>query len=256
VRNKYSTRSIAVVSLFAMLLVLPGTANASVADIILLLKTITTTLRGDVGMVLGGIRSVSASAANFEQQVVWPLNLISQTKSFVAGMRSQYAGLAQRVYSIPIHSATLPNSLKLESVLRAGQVSNLGQLANSYGRVYQPLPLPADARSSDRNLMDGDDAIAIGALKTAVVADQGSQSTLGVADVLERQATVTAPGVAPLLTAQAQAADLQSEAILHHLLAAELREEAAKVAHYNALRKRRAESSKNLRNQLQQILAR
>jgi hypothetical protein len=77
-----------------------------------------------------------------------------------------------------------------------------------------------------------------------------------VADGLEQQAASTAPGTASILTAQAQAANLQSQAMLQRMLAAELRQEAARLAHTNALRKQSADSTRDLRNNLLQILSR
>jgi hypothetical protein len=44
--------------------------------------------------------------------------------------------------------------------------------------------------------------------------------------------------------------------MLQRLLAAELRQEAARLAHANALRKQSASSTRDLRNNLQQILSR
>jgi hypothetical protein len=104
--------------------------------------------------------------------------------------------------------------------------------------------------------MDVDDALALGALKTTTISDQASQRMLNVADGLEQQAALSAPGSASILTAQAQAANLQSQAMLQRMLAAELRQEAARLAHANALRKQSADANRTLRNNLQQILSR
>src|SRR6185437_9140024 len=103
---------------------------------------------------------------------------------------------------------------------------------------------------------DVDDALALGALQTTTISDQASQRMLTVADGLEQQAALSAPGSASILTAQAQAANLQNQAMLHKLLASELRQEAARLAHSNSLRKQSVEAIKNLRNNFQQILSR
>ena len=246
----------AILASLTLVLLLPQRANAGVGDIVQLLETITTTLRGKIGIALGGIQSVRTSFTNFEQQVIWPLDVINQTKSFVTATRLRYTSLAQRLYNIPLTSATLPNPVQLESVLRSGQAGNINQIANTFARVYRGLPAPADAREQDRNLIDTDDSAAVAALKTAMIADQSSQSTLGVADGLEGQTETITAGTAAFLTAQAQATGLASEAALHKLLAAELRAEAAKLAHDNRMRKNRAQSAASLRNQLQQMLSR
>ena len=239
-----------------LLALMPVAAKAGVADIISLLTTITSTLQNGVGQVLSGIQSINTTVRNFEQQVVWPVTLINQTKAEVAQVRSQFTSLAGQIQSIPTNSASLVNPKQLEALLRSRQSGNLGQISASYTQVYQALPQANQATGTQRNLMDVDDALALGALKTATASDQASQQMLSVADGLEQQAAVSAPGSASILTAQAQAANLQNQAMLQRMLAAELRQEAARLAHANALRKQSADANRTLRNNLQQILSR
>ncbi len=72
-----------------VVLMLPVTAYAGVGDIIQWLTTITDTLKGDIGQVLGGIQKVGSIKQNLQQQLAWPLSAINQAKSFVSQMRSQ-----------------------------------------------------------------------------------------------------------------------------------------------------------------------
>jgi hypothetical protein len=227
-----------------------------VADIITLLTTITSTLQNGIGKVLSGIQTINTTARKFEQQVVWPVTLINQTRAEVAQVRSQFTSLAGQIQSIPTNSASLVNPKQLEILLRSQQSGNLGQISGSYTQVYQTLPQANQATATQRNLMDLDDALALGALKTTTISDQASQRMLNVADGLEQQAALSAPGSASILTAQAQAANLQNQAMLQRMLAAELRQEAAHLAHSNALRKQSADANRTLRNNLQQILSR
>ncbi len=236
--------------LVSLLLLMPMTASAGVQDIIQLLTTITSTLQNGVGQVLSGIQSINTTVRDFEQQVVWPVTLINQTRAEVSQVRAQFSSLAGQIQGIPTNSASLVNPSQLE---RAG---NLSQISASYTQVYQSLPQPNQATANQRNLMDVDDALALGALKTATVSDQASEQMLSVADGLEQQAAVSAPGSASILTAQAQAANLQNQAMLQKLLAAELRQEAARLAHANALRKQSVDANRDLRNNMQQILSR
>jgi len=234
----------------------PNHANAAVADVLVLLKTITSTLRSDIGLVLGTMRTTKAAVNRLEQVVVWPREVINQARGMAASLRAQYSGLAHRIYRLPLNSATLPAPVELESIIRGGQVRDLAQISLKYSQVYPSVPAAGSARASDRNVIDAADATAVASLKAAVAADQSNQSTLSVADVLERQSAATAPGAAPLLLAQAQATELENQAVLHRLLATELREEAARLAHQNTLRKRHVEANGSLRIQLQQVLTR
>jgi hypothetical protein len=251
----FKTRTVAF-CLVLVLTLMPMAANAGVQDIISLLTTITSTLQNEVGSVLSGIQAINTTVRNFEQQVVWPLTLINQTRAEVSQVRAQFTSLAGRIQSIPTNSATLVNPSQLEQLLRSQRVGNLNQINASYTQVYQSLPQANQATVTQRNLMDVDDAFALGALKTATASDQASQQMLNVADGLEQQAAVSAPGSASILTAQAQAANLQNQAMLQKLLAAELRQEAARLAHGNALRKQSADANRDLRNNMLQILSR
>ncbi len=187
---------------------------------------------------------------------MWPVTLINQTRGFVGQVRAQFSSLAGQIHRISTSSATLVNPSRLESLLRGQRAGNLSQISASYTQVYQSLPQASQATANQRNLMDVDDALALGALKTAVVSDQASEQMLSVADGIEQQAAAAAPGSASILTAQAQAANLQNQAMLQRMLAAELRQEAARLAHTNALRKQSADATRELRNNMQQILSR
>jgi hypothetical protein len=254
--NRFFKKRVLALGVILLLALMPVAAKAGVADIISLLTTITSTLQNGVGQVLSGIQSINTTVRNFEQQVVWPVKLINQTRAEVSQVRFQFTSLAGQIQSIPTNSATLVNPKQLEGLLRSRQSGSLGQISASYTQVYQALPQANQATDTQRNLMDVDDALALGALKTATASDQASQQMLSVADGLEQQAAVSAPGSASILTAQAQAANLQNQAMLQRMLAAELRQEAARLAHTNALRKQSADANRTLRNNLQQILSR
>ena len=238
------------------MLLVPIAANAGVGDIISLLTTITSTLRNSVGQVLSGIQAINTSGRNLEQQVVWPVMLINQTRTEVSQIRAQFASLAARIHSIKTTSASLVRPKQLETLLRSHQAGELNRINASYTTVYQLVPEEGQATSAQRLLIDADDALALSALKTATVSDRASEQMLTVADGVEQQAALSAPGSASILTAQAQAANLQNQAMLHHLLATELREEAARLAHTNALRKQTADANRKLRLTVQQTLSR
>jgi hypothetical protein len=238
------------------MLLMPLAANAGIADILTLLNTITSTLENSIGAVLSGIQSLNATVRNFEEQVVWPVTLINQARAEVSQVRAQFTSLAGQIHSIPTNSATLVSPSHLEALLRSQQSRSLGQISASYVQVYQALPQANQATATQRTLMDVDDALALGALKTSTASDQASQQMLGVAEGIEQQAAEAAPGSAPLLTAQAQVANLENQAMLQRMLAAELRQEAATLAHANAMRKQSADANRTLRNNLQQILSR
>ena len=243
------------VAVISLCLISSNTRADGIGDILSLFHTITSTLQGPIGGALSEMRKVSAAINNFRQQIIWPLALINQTRSFVSATRARYTGLMSQIESIENNSATLALPMQLESMFRSAQSGSMGQLPSIYSQVYQPVALAGIAQPVQRNLMDIDDAMSMDSLKTAMVSDQTTQSMLTLADSLEQQAMTAAPGSASMVTAQARVADLETQAQLAKMLAAQLRQEATKLAHQNALLKQRSVATQNLQNQIQQVLA-
>ncbi len=226
-----------------------------IGDILSLFHTITSTLQGPIGGALSEMRKISAAVNNFRQQIIWPLAVINQTRSFVSATRAHYTGLMSQIEGIKNNSATLALPMQLESMFRGAQSGSIGQIPSLYTQVYQPVALAGIAQPGQRNLMDIDDAMAMDSLKTSMVSDQTTQGMLTLADSLEQQAATAAPGSASMVTAQARVADLVTQAQLAKMLAAQLRQEATKLAHQNATLKHSATTTQNLFNQIQQVLA-
>ena len=249
-----SSRRWLFVALITLCLIPSSTRADGVGDILSLLHTITSTLQGPIGGALSEMRKASAAVNNFRQQIIWPLALINQTRSFVSATRARYTGLMSQIEGIKNNSATLAVPMQLESVFRSAESGSMGQLPSIYTQIYQPVTLAGSAQPMQRNLMDIDDAMSMDSLKTAMVSDQTTQSMWSLADSLEQQAMTAAPGSASMVTAQARVADLETQAQLAKMLAAQLREEATKLAHQNALLKQRSVATQNLQNQIQQVL--
>jgi hypothetical protein len=242
-------------SVLALSLILPAARADGIGDILSLFQTITHTLQGPIGSVLGEMQKISAAINHFRQEIIWPLALINQTRSFISATRAHYTGLMGQIEGIKNNSATLALPLQMESLFRSAQAGTIAQIPLIYMQVYQPVAQAGIAQPLQRNLMDIDDAMAMDSLKTAMVSDQNTQGMLTLADSLEQQAMSAAPGSASMVTAQARVADLETQAQLAKMLAAQLREEAAKLAHQNAVLKQSSVATQSLQNQIQQVLA-
>lgn len=238
----------------ALFLLVPNRARADVADIILYLKQIETTLQNGIGQVLSDMKTVENTMNTLHQDVVWPLAVINQARNFVNSTINQYKGLMNQIHSLAVESATLANPSHLEIAFRSSTSTSLGSIQPTYTQVYAAVPEPANAHPLDRNMMDMDDAAAVASLKTSTISDQTSNQMLDLADIIELQAGSSAPGSAPLVATQAQIANLETQAQLAKLLAAELRLEATKLAHDNALLKRSAQHTGTLQQQMQKVV--
>jgi hypothetical protein len=238
------------------LCLIPSTASAaSLADIISLLKTITSTIQGAIGGALSEIQSLDSLLNNFRQRIIWPLSAINQAKSFVTSTRAQYGHLMFGIVTIRNNSATLIPPSQLEALFRSGQSGSIGQIQPAYANVYSAVPAPTNANAQQRNMMDMDDALAMGSLKTTVLSDQTTQSVLGLADSIEQDSATAAPGSTPMLSTQAQLAELETQALMARVLASQLRAEAARLAHENTLIKQSSVSTRNLQNKIMQVLS-
>ena len=253
IRINSKRRLLVVMALVICLLPVTGRA-AGVGDILSLLNTIISTIQGAIGNALSGIQLVSADRSKFHQDVIWPVAGINRTKTFVNATLGRYQPVMWQIYALRANSATLTNPSQLESIMRAGQAADIARIQSNYVSVYNSVPGEASSRLIQRNMMDADDAFAIASLKTTVLSDQTTQKMLTMADGIEQQSANSASGSAPMIAVGAQIANLEGQAYLARMLAAELRLEAAKLAHENALLKQSATSTRNLQNQVQQVL--
>src|SRR5262249_21144056 len=125
-----------------------------------------------------------------------------------------------------------------------------------YSRVFGLLPTDTNADVPTRSIIDIDDAVALDALKTAKVGDQIADQVLDSGNQIEDEGKSAAPGSAPFLTAASIAANIQSQAMMQKMLAAMLRQEAARLAHENALRKQRSVFAGKMRQAIPDFLIR
>ena len=226
-----------------------------------IIQVVLDTINKVIGNWLNLITGVLTNIRSFYQQVVWPLNLINQAKAQITAMIAQFRGPMQGIFSINPHTATLPNPVALENIIRNRQTGDVGSVGQIYINTFRPVPQAGLMAPQDRDMTDMDDAMAQNNLKTLKMADQAQDLMLQAADQIENLAgdpdiNRMAPGSAPFLTASAVVASVKSEAIMQKMLAAAMRQEAARIAHDNALRKRRSALAVQLQNDMTNILQR
>jgi len=140
--------------------------------------------------------------------------------------------------------------------MRNHQTNDFPTLTSSFAITFGGIPTTKEASPEDRTMMDMDDALAVDNLKTLKESDAAGDLTLRAANNIENAASQAAPGSAPFLTATAVVASIESQALTQKMLAAELRQEAARLAHENALRKRGANMTGDVNTQILNLLQR
>ena len=254
-RTRRQVLALTLAGLLAVTLVTPPTAQAQ-GSLVTAIQSVLNVINGLIKTTLNSINSVRTAISNFYQQATWPVALINQAKAMVTQMIGQYRSVMQNIFSINLKSATLPNPTALENAMRNHQTNDFASLTTSFGSTYGSVPNTTAASPADRTMMDMDDALAVDNLKTLKMSDAADDLTLQAANSIENAASQAAPGSAPFLTATAVVASIQCQALTQKMLAAELRQEAARLAHENALRKRGATMTGDVNTQILNLLQR
>lgn len=254
-RTRRQVLAVVLAGVLVVTLVSPPQARAQ-AGLVAAIQSVLDVINGLIKTALSSINSVRTSISNFYQQATWPVAMISQAKATVTQVIGQYRSAMQNIFTINLKSATLPNPIDLENAMRNHQTNDFGSLTSSFVSTYGSVPTTTAASPADRTMMDMDDALAVDNLKTLKASDAAGDLTLRAADNIENAAGQAAPGSAPFLTATAVVASIESQALTQKMLAAELRQEGARLAHGNAQRKRGAAMTGDVNTQILNLLQR
>lgn len=256
-----SRRSVLISTLLAALVLVPLGARGQLgldpccAIISAGLNSISGLLKSVVAKPLSAIQQLQQQAANFEQQVVYPISAINNARGLAGQMQGQLRQMAQ-LYRLPTNSATLPTPQQLEQALLSHSPQVISQISQNYSAVYGTVMSPADAPQPVRDLVDMSDAEAQAALKKAVEMDALADVELAAADQINQQLQNAAPGSAPILEAQAAAWLVRANAYSQSALAELIRVRSIDLANSGAQLKFSASQTKTLRNSTDQVLGR
>ncbi|HWR13503.1 MAG TPA: hypothetical protein VN577_01645 [Terriglobales bacterium] len=255
---KSGRKLIAVVLSGALVMTLVGLPQPAHAQsgVLAGIQAVLGVINGTIRTALGSIKTVQSAVNDLQQVSAWPQHQISQAKAQVTQMIGQYRTPMTSIFRLNLSSATLPTSQAFEAVIRDHQVSNFSALNTTFGNTYGLIPAATAANPTDRAMSDMDDALALNSLKLLKASDQATDIQLQTADLIENAASQAAPGSAPFLTAAAVVSAIHSQALMQKMLAAELRQEAAQLAHRNTLRKENAANTTQLRGILVNLLQR
>jgi hypothetical protein len=218
-------------------------------DLIQGLFNIANSLLSDISGVMGAFRQLM-------ETVVYPQNLINQARGMIASMIGRFRGLLSSMFNISVLSAQLPAPAGLEAIIRNRGTGDFGALSQAYTRTYGALPSATDAAPMDRDLIDMDDATAQALFKTLKQADAISDQTIAASLAMEDEARVAAPGTADYLVAAGVIAAVQNQAVMQKMIAAEMRQEAARLAHRSTMWKRNATFGGQVREDMSAMLGR
>jgi hypothetical protein len=246
-RRRLLALSLAGVMLVTVALIPPQAEAQGPGGIVQAIQAVLKVLNSLILPIVNSIHGTRSANSAFYQNTVWPLPSINQSTSLVLQMIGQYRSLMSGILNINLRSATLPAPQSMETLIRDHQVNNFAGLTQSFNGTYRTIPAPTDANQVDRDMSDFDDALTLDSLQTLKAADSATDLELQAADSIESAAGQAVPGSTPFLTATATSSCIRSQALTQKMLAAELRQEAARIAHQNGLRKRGAMFTTQLR---------
>lgn len=252
-----SSRRVLVVTvagiLVSTMLVAPPLAEAQ-GGLVQAIQAVLNVINGMLKNALTAINTARTAMNALYQNFVWPVQLINQARAQVTQMINQYRALMASILNMNLSSATLPTPQSLETMMRDHRVNNFNSLSQSFGNTYGAIPTSVDASQADRDMSDMDDALTLDSLKTLKASDNATDLELQAANSIENSASQAAPGSAPFMTASAVASSIRGQALTQKMLAAELRQEAAHIAHQNGFRKRGATFTTQFRTLMMNLL--
>jgi hypothetical protein len=239
--------------LVSTMLVAPPLAEAQ-GGLVQAIQAVLNVINGMLKNALTAINTARTAMNALYQNFVWPMQLIDQARAQVTQMINQYRALMMSILNMNLSSATLPTPQSLETAMRDHRVNNFNLLSQWFGSTYGAIPTSVDASQADRDMSDMDDALTLDSLKALKASDNATDLELQAANAIENCATQAAPGSAPFMTASAVASSIRSQALTQKMLAAELRQEAAHIAHRNGFRKRGATFTTQFRTLMMNLL--
>jgi hypothetical protein len=253
--------AVLLIGCIAILGMSPPPAQAQLLPLCLpcVIQAVLTTITVTIGGWLTQINGVLGKLFSLFTQTVWPLAKTNLAKAQIQSIITRFLGVIQSMMSINPHTATLPNPASLESIIRNRSTADLSSVPQAYVQTFRAVPQQANAAPQDRDLIDMDDAMAQDNLMMLKESAPSQDLQLQLANQIEGlianpDINISAPGGAPIITAAAVAGQIQSQAVTQKMLAAMLRQEAARLAHDNAIRKRNAAYAGQLQTDMTNVL--
>src|SRR5215469_1441839 len=116
------------------------------------LSAISNLLSSAVAKPLGSIQQLEQQSANFEQQVVFPIEAINQARGLAGQFQGQFVQMRQ-IFQVPTASATLATPQQLEQTLLSRSPGAVPQITSKYIALYGTVTPSADAPQSVRDLV-------------------------------------------------------------------------------------------------------
>lgn len=223
-RWNQATRAVVGLSVCACLLLVPKIAHANIFTS--LISSLT-----NIGNIEAQVNGSQMSMNNYNNNVVVPPLQLASLRTWLTTAGSGYQNWFTVALNVPIRSATLGSTSTLENAQLGGYSGETGSgIPANYNSVYGNRLSSSSAGPAAVTGVDMSDTEAQEAMALATNSDNTTMQLLSVAKTLQQKAANTAPGTSGQVEAQAEALQLQSNAMMHHILASMLRQASTQLA--------------------------
>ncbi|MGC1291822.1 MAG: hypothetical protein WA855_11125, partial [Candidatus Acidiferrales bacterium] len=130
-KNRRQVLALVLAGVLAAALANPRPALAQ-ASLVVVIQSVLNVINGSIQTALNSIHSIRNTMDTDYQQAIWPVALIKQQRALVTQMIGQYRNLMQGIFGTNLNSATLPNPVALENVMRDHRTSDFAALTTSF----------------------------------------------------------------------------------------------------------------------------
>ncbi len=222
-----------------------GQLGLGTAALLAALETLNTTMQTVMQVPMQFMQQINQQMSDFTQNSVYPLAGIQSAQSLAATFATA-SMQQQQLLNTSYFSSQLPINQQLESAILSRDPNAIGNISSLFTQSYGTLPTTTTAATSTITAVDMGDATAQDSLKKAVELDALADKELQVSQQFLTQLQGTAPGNAPVISAQAAAWILQGHGYTQSGLAQLLRDQAAELGYTGANIKATAQTVQNV----------
>jgi len=213
---------------FMVLLAIPahGQFGFDTAALIAALESVNSLMQEVMQAPMQFMQQTIQQQSDFMSNIVYPASAIAAARTqSTQSLASAQQG--QQLMDSPIGSAQLPTNQQLENAILSRDPNQVANISSLFASSYGTLPTTTAAPPQAINAIDMGDATAQESYKESVVLDSLADREMEVSQQLLSQLQSSAPGNAPVITAQAAAWLLQGHGYSQAAMAQVLRAQSA-----------------------------
>jgi len=203
-----------------------GQFGIDTAALLAALGSLNTTMQTAMQVPMQYMQELQQDESDFVSNTIYPVAQITALQG-LAKQSLSVAQQAQQLVNSATQSAKLPVNQQLESAILSRDPNQVANISALFSSSYGGIPATTSASQQTITTVDMGDAAAQESYKESVVLDALADREMEVSQQLLTQLQTTAPGNAPIVSAQASAWLLQGHGYSQAAMAQILRAQSA-----------------------------